>query len=283
MLRNTSFFFFPILALTILAIYCRPAASPYQSWCEQNFRADSGFVGSAQAADLKRLICRYDSAVFTDEYRPVLLGMLDAAPTSGQDSAGKFYGFRLPDGELRYVLYLPVNILFADAILLFEFQSHKGAWVFEGHEWFFHGNHACCLDDEWSEFSRLGPYLYVETCGSGSGHCSGAANFVFFPLTPNIDNDYQAPSIRTQWWQSFLLTESLNGTLGIAGDTIVADYTFDLDTLMEDAAGEMIPHPVYKTRFTALFQVDTAARKIRLLNRDAVLREERLRYLFEDN
>lgn len=281
--RNISILLFPVLPLSILA-FCLPTAdSPYQAWCEQNFRADSGFVSSAQAAELQRLICQYDSSVFTDEYRPVLLEILDAGQPSSLDSAGKYYRLPLPDGGVRYVLYLPVNLLFAEGLLLLEFKSQKDAWAFGGHEWYFHGNHACCLEGDWSEFSRLGPYLYITTCGTGSGHCSAAANFVFFPLIPNNENDYQEPAIFTQWWQSFLLAESLNGRLAIAGDTIVADYTFDLDTLIEDSAGEMIPHPVYNTRFTALFQVDTTARKIRLLNREAVLREEHLRYFFEDN
>ena len=284
MLRNTFFVFLAplVLAFSLPLLCCRPDAGPYQQWCEQSFRPDSGFVNSSQATELQRLICRYDSAVFSDEYRPVLLGMLDEQPVSTQDSLGKYYGFRLPNGDERYVLYLPVNILFGDAILLLEFKSHQGVWTFEGHEWFFHGNHACCLENDWSEFSRLGPYLYVKTCGTGSGFCSGAANFVFFPLTPNDDNDYQAPAIHLMWWQSFLLSESLTGSLHTAGDTIVAEYTYDVDTLTEDPAGEMIPHPVYNTRFTALFQIDTAARKIRLLDREAVLREKRLDYLFEE-
>ncbi len=281
MLRNLSFFLPPVLAFSLFAFCDQPDASPYQNWCEQNLRADSGFVSSAQTAALQRLICQHDSAVFTDEYRPVLLQMLDSSQVAPNDSAGKFYRLRFPDGDFHYVLYLPINLLFAEGLLVLDFREQKTGFSFGGYEWFFHGNHSCCLNNDWSEFSRLGPYLYIETCGTGTGFCSGQINFLTFPLVHNDDNDYEAPSVIVQWWQYFLLAEQLDGGLHMAGDTIVADYTYHADTLLEDAAGEMIPHPVYDSRFTALYHLDTANRSIRLLNRDAVLQEKRLDYLFD--
>ncbi len=271
-----------LVFLPFLLGMCSFSEHPYQKWCEQVFRADSGFVSSAREKELLLLICRHDTAVFQSPYREFLLETMSAPDSVVYDSSGKYYRGREIDGERQWVLCLVLNAVTAELPFVIEFTERNG--IFSLNSWgrYYHGNYGCCWENRWEEFAKLGPYFYVETCGTGTGFCSGTANFLTFPLSPNDDNEDTHPSIPLLWFQSYLLQEALEGRLSIRGDTIVADYTYKVDTLIENAAEEMIPHPVYDTRFTALFRFDPEQRKLTLLNRGAVLREERLKYFFED-
>lgn len=271
-----------LLFLPFLTGMCSSSSHPYQKWCEQAFRADSGFVNSTQALQLLQLICQNDTALFGSQYCASQKGALSVVNLSQSDSSGKYYLGREINGERQWVLCTTINMVMDGMPFVLEFTERQGAFTLNGYRQYYHGNYACCWQGHWEEFAKMGPYFYVETCGTGSGFCAASANFLTFPLSPNTDNEAPSPSITLRSFQAYPLREVLQGKMNMRGDTIVVDYTYQVDSFIENAAKEMVPHSLYDTRFTALFGFDPAQQKFSLLNREAVLREKRLEYLFED-
>lgn len=270
-----------LVLLPFLAGLCYCSKAPYQQWCEQAFRADSGIINRNQVGQLLHLICQNDPAVFTSEFCSFLLETSVAQDTPLRYSSGKYFRGEAVDGQRRWVLCLKLNLLNGDAHLVLEFGEWNDSFSLNSHGWFYHGNYGWCWEGEWEGFARIGPYFYLVTCCRGTGLGCSHANILFFPLSANVDNEATPPNIPLTWNLFYLQQEALTGRLSLRGDTIIADYTYQVDTLIENSQEEMIAHPLRFTRFTAKFYVDTERQMTHLLNCDSIRRIEGAALLFD--
>lgn len=261
----------------------RPGApsvnEPFQQWCREVFIADSGYVNSAQECRLVRLICDADTTVFTAPYCEFFRSdTLPCATPAIPDSTGKYYRQLLPDGTIRWVLCIELA-LYWEIPYVFEIRQEGSHFTLAGWDVFPHGNYACCWRKPMSGFYKVGPYLLIETCGTGTAFCMGAANVLFFPLAGGNDSipETSIPVYMYDGTRGY--DENLTSHQQIFGDTLVVNYSFER-TSDEESLQSCDGCPK-QYRFRAVFKIDDQSRKVGLLNREMVRQYEELKWMFE--